>query len=127
MKFLLDTHTFVWADDNPDLLSELAAELIQDNQNIALLSHASIWEMQIKLQLGKLTFLIPLAQKIQEQQKNGLQLLPIALSHIFTLDRLPNHHRDPFDRLLIAQAIAENIPILSRDSIFAQYPVQVIW
>ena len=128
MRFLLDTHTFIWADDNPETLSARATALIQDKENILLLSYASVWEMQIKLQLGKLAFSIPLSQKIQnQQQKNDLALLRIELEHIFALDRLPNHHRDPFDRLLIAQAITERLPILSHDPIFAQYPVRVVW
>lgn len=128
MRFLLATHAYIWADDNSDALSERVSAVIQDKNNAILLSYVSIWEMQIKVQLGKLAFSTPLAQRIQDQRdKNGLELLPIELRHIFALNRLPSHHRDPFDRLLIAQAMVEGLPILSHDSNFAQYPVRVVW
>jgi PIN domain nuclease of toxin-antitoxin system len=128
VRFLLDTHTFIWIDDDPSRLSERATAVVQDKRNIILLSYASVWEMQIKAQLGKLTFSSPLRQKIQEQQQNnGLTLLPIELRHIFALDRLPAHHRDPFDRLLIAQANIEHLPIISHDPVFSHYPVRAVW
>ncbi|MDJ0687731.1 MAG: type II toxin-antitoxin system VapC family toxin [Xenococcaceae cyanobacterium MO_188.B32] len=89
---------------------------------------ASIWEMQIKIQLGKLKLDLPLPDLIYSQkQVNRLKILPIELFHIWTLDGLPKHHKDPFDRILIAQAIAEKVPILSVDSIFDSYPIQRLW
>jgi len=92
------------------------------------LSLASVWEMQIKRQLGKLSLNLPLPELIaSQQQTNGLQLLPIELNHIFMLENLPQFHRDPFDRLLIAQAVTEQIPVLSIDTVFDHYPVQRLW
>ena len=84
--------------------------------------------MQIKIQTGKLSFQRPLAQLVAEQQQlNGLQLLPIRPAHIYALDQLPPHYKDPFDRLLIAQAFHENLPLVSVVSVFAAYPEQIIW
>ncbi len=99
-----------------------------DMSNTILLSHVSIWEMQIKINLGKMKFTTPLPQKIARQQaSNRIVLLPVILEHIYQLDGLPRHHGDPFDRLLISQAIYEGMPILSHDSKFASYAVHVIW
>ncbi len=105
MKVLLDTHAFIWWDSAPEKLSPQARAACQDRTNLLLLSVASAWEMQIKLQLGKLRLRLPLAEVIvSQQQTNDLQVLPIALNHILALQSLPAHHKDPFDRLLIAQA-----------------------
>jgi PIN domain nuclease of toxin-antitoxin system len=128
MRFLIDTHTFVWLDSAPHQLSTQAAAIIANDLNTLWFSHASIWELQIKLQLGKLRLSKSLTASLETQrQKNRLVLLPIQVKHILTLDLLPHHHRDPFDRLLIAQSMDEGIPILSRDPAFRQYPVKVIW
>lgn len=128
MRVLLDTHAFIWWDDEVNKLSARALAVCQDTNNTLLLSMASVWEMQIKTQLGKLQFTIPLQDKIYEQQRtNFLRILSIELGHVFKLDSLPHHHRDPFDRLMIAQAIGENIPIVTHDPAFAHYPTQIIW
>lgn len=129
MRILLDTHSFIWWDDNAiSHLSSNALAAIQNKNNTLHLSLASIWEMQIKMQLGKLNFTLPLREKVIGQQRtNHLQLLSIRLSHIYTLEQLPFHHRDPFDRLLIAQALHENIAIVTHDSEFAKYAVNIIW
>jgi PIN domain nuclease of toxin-antitoxin system len=84
--------------------------------------------MQLKIQFGKLHFELPLSQLIEDQEKiNGLRLLPIEPTHIYALSQLPYHHKDPFDRLLVAQALTENLPMVSVDPAFAAYPVQIIW
>jgi PIN domain nuclease of toxin-antitoxin system len=128
MRLLLDTHTFIWLDSEPDKLSHYAFVACKDRTNTLLLSVASIWEMQIKLQIGKLTFSLPLEQRIaSQQQANNVQLLPIVFPHVLGLDKLPLHHRDPFDRLLVAQANAEDAVLVSSDPIFSQYNVQVVW
>lgn len=127
MMYLLDTHTFIWYDNEPARLPPRVRSLLDDKANTVFLSLGSVWEIQIKLQLGKLNLRAQLRQVIEEQQINQIALLPISLPHILALDGLPFHHRDPFDRLLIAQAQVENIPLLSHDPIFADYPVQVIW
>jgi PIN domain nuclease of toxin-antitoxin system len=128
MKLLLDTHTFIWWDSEPEKLSQRALELCRNPTNILLLSIASVWEMQIKLQLGKLSLKIPLAQMINtQQQTNQLELLSITVSHVLALNTLPNIHKDPFDRLLVAQANIENVILISHDLTLAKYPVQIDW
>ena len=128
MKLLLDTHVLIWWTSSSEKLSESVYSLLSDSDNTLKFSIASIWEIQIKLQLGKLTLNSSLASLIENQQRvNNLQLLPIELVHIYALAGLPNHHRDPFDRILIAQAIVEKIPIVSIDSVFDAYPSERLW
>jgi PIN domain nuclease of toxin-antitoxin system len=128
MNLLLDTQVFIWLSLTPEQLSERVTDLLMDETNLWFLSLVSVWEMQIKQQLGKLSLNLPLPELIaSQQQTNGLQLLPIELNHIFILENLPQFHRDPFDRLLIAQAITEQIPLLSIDTVFDHYPVQRLW
>jgi PIN domain nuclease of toxin-antitoxin system len=128
MNFILDTHTLIWWSIDPIRLSQQARNLLDDESNTVFLSIISVWEMQIKLQIGKLTLQMPLPELIKDQQEtNDLQLLPIELTHIYALTNLPNHHRDPFDRLLIAQATVEQVPIVSIDSVFDNYPIQRLW
>jgi PIN domain nuclease of toxin-antitoxin system len=115
-------------DSARDQISARAAALIRDRENIILLSHASVWEMQIKIMLGKLQLSTTLASVLQAQQvTNGVELLPITLSHILALENLPDLHCDPFDRLLIAQAITEGIVIITKDPLVMQYPVTTVW
>lgn len=124
MRILIDTHIFIWLTDSSHLLSNSAKELLSDPNNSQVLSVASLWEMQIKLAIGKLPLRLPLADLVREQQeKNGFEILPITLNHVLALETLPMHHKDPFDRLLIAQAQAENLPLLSADAVFEQYPI----
>ena len=128
MKLLLDTHTFIWWDSSPQKLSPKALALCQNPENTLLVSVASIWEIQIKLQLGKLSLNLPLTEVIDSQQvTNNIELLPITIAHVLALNHLPTHHKDPFDRLLIAQANIEDAVLVSCDSIFAQYPVNIDW
>lgn len=128
MKLLFDTHTFIWWDSQPNNLSQTSLTLLQDRSNILLLSVISIWEMQIKLQLGKLTLSRSLLEIIENQQQtNQIELLSVNLAHVLELDKLPLVHKDPFDRLLITQANVENAALVSCDPIVAQYPVNVIW
>jgi PIN domain nuclease of toxin-antitoxin system len=128
VKFLLDTHTFIWLNGKSSKLSERAAVLCGDSSNALLLSLASVWEMQIKLGLGKLILPPPLAEIITTQQNtNGIRLLPIELSHVLELASLHDYHKDPFDRLLIAQAIIEKVPLISDDPQISKYPITVIW
>lgn len=127
MRILLDTHLFIWWDSEPEQLSSQARILCEDAENSLILSVASIWEMQIKQQLGKLRLRLPIAELVADQQRdNGIEVLPVVLPHVLALEKLPLHHKDPFDRLLIAQANAENIGILSADSIFKQYEVKLL-
>jgi PIN domain nuclease of toxin-antitoxin system len=108
MKLLLDTHTFLWLDSCPEKLSHTALAACEDPANQLYLIVVSAWEIQIKRQIGRLQLDVPLAQMIQGQQSaNDLRILPVELHHVYALDELPLHHNDPFDRLLIAQAKAE--------------------
>lgn len=127
MKLLLDTHTFLWLDSEPEKLSQHIQELCQDPKNTLLLSVVSIWEIQIKKQLGKLELRIPLSEIVREQQENGIEILVIESAHILGLESLPNHHKDPFDRLLISQAVVEDAILISADPLIKQYPVKVEW
>jgi PIN domain nuclease of toxin-antitoxin system len=104
MRVLLDTHTFIWwdADKKAGRLSPKAFNIISDSSNSVVVSLATIWEIQIKIQLGKLTLAAPLADILKQQQANDIELLPVNVMHILALDTLPHHHRDPFDRILVA-------------------------
>lgn len=131
MKLLLDTHTFLWFINGDVQLSTAARDLIQDVTNTSYVSAASLWEMAIKMSLGKLTLQQPFTTFIPEQiQQNGFVELGIALQHtayVATLSFPAPDHRDPFDRLLIAQAAVEQMVIVSRDAKFDVYDVQRLW
>lgn len=128
MNYLLDTHAFLWWDTLDPQLSSIALQVLQNSANTIYVSMASLWEMQIKLQLGKLIFSVSLQEKIKLQMdNNGLRLLPIIPDHVYALQALPNLHRDPFDRMLIAQAVHENMTLISSDSQIAQYPIPILW
>ncbi|QWF69694.1 type II toxin-antitoxin system VapC family toxin [Methylomonas paludis] len=127
MKYLLDTHIFLWLNEEPDKLSPTMRQVCDDPANTLVISLVSLWEIQIKQQLGKLQLDLPWRQMLEtQQQDNGLLLLPIEIKHISALENLPSFHRDPFDRLLIAQALQENMTILSVDAVFTQYPAPLI-
>jgi PIN domain nuclease of toxin-antitoxin system len=91
------------------------------------LSVVSVWEILIKAQLGKLSVRLPLPDIVAQQQANGLQVLPMTLPHSLALEGLPPIHKDPFDRLLIAQAVVEGAELVSADRVFVQYPVRLLW
>ena len=127
MKLLLDTHIFIWWADQPEKLSPAALSALEDEANELLLSVASVWEMQIKIQLGKLKLSLPLKELVNNQQEiNDLIVSPVELTHVLALDALPFHHKDPFDRLLIAQSIAEGLTIVTADSQFSSYSVMLL-
>lgn len=128
MKLLLDTHTFIWWYNEPERLPARVLVACQDVENSLMLSVASVWEIQIKAQLGKLRLAKPLPDIIRHQQEqNHLYILPVTLPVIFTVDSLPLYHRDPFDRLLIAQAKLDQSLLISNDSQFRPYPVSLLW
>ncbi len=128
MRLLSDTHTFIWSFSNTKKLSAIVARELQNPANEIFVSVASIWEMQIKIKLGKMIFKDRLENIIIEQQQvNRIQILPINLAHTLYLENLPPHHKDPFDRLLISQAIVENMTLLSADANFANYQVNLLW
>jgi PIN domain nuclease of toxin-antitoxin system len=128
MRFLIDTHTFIWYVQNSDRLTTSATAIINNGRNEILLSTASIWEMAIKQSTGKLNLGLPYANFINEQMRiNNIGLLQIEVAHLDVVASLPFHHRDPFDRLLIAQVLVEQIPIVSIDPAFDAYSIQRIW
>ena len=128
MKLLIDTHVLLWLAGDSKNLSTKVVDLILDEQNSLFLSFASIWEIQIKSQLGKLNITKLLPELIQQQcQVNDIQLLDVKLEHIYALKDLQNHHRDPFDRLLIAQTQTENMTMVSADRVFGLYGVNLFW
>lgn len=128
MRVLLDTHTLLWAANDSPQLSRYAQELLEDTANELILSTASLWEIAIKLSIGKLKlgspFLEFVATKVTDK---GIELLPAEPKHLDVFSTLPLHHRDPFDRLIIAQGLVEGVPILTRDGVFGDYGVRVLW
>ena len=128
MRLLLDTHTLMWWAGKSKRLPTKVRDLLEDSTNEVFISVANAWEMQIKAQLGKLTLHKPWSEVVRDQMTtNGFRLLHAELPHIEVLDSLPFHHKDPFDRLLIAQAIHENLTLVSNDPKFPSYPVTLLW
>jgi PIN domain nuclease of toxin-antitoxin system len=127
MKAILDTHAFLWALAGDARMSRHAREIFAGGTDLSL-SIASIWEILIKVQSGKLTFPRPAGPYLLSRlADNRIVTLPITIDHLLALDRLPMHHRDPFDRMLIAQSLEEGWPIVTADPLFSRYPVDVIW
>ena len=128
MRALLDTHAFLWFIAGSDKLSTAARDMIADLDNELFLSVASLWEIAIKVSIGKLDLSRPFEELIPDQLKeNEISTVSIELDHLSETIKLPFHHRDPFDRLIIAQGIVEGLPIISSDPVFAEYPVKVVW
>ncbi len=128
MRVLLDTHTFLWFVAGDARLSAVAQQMIADPMEEPLLSVASLWEIAIKLSLGKLAIQGPFTPFISEQLRhNGISLLGITLAHTAHVTTLPFYDRDPFDRLLVAQAHSEHLPIISADKMFDAYGVTRLW
>jgi PIN domain nuclease of toxin-antitoxin system len=128
VKILLDTHAFLWFVAGSDQLSARARQLIEAPDNESFVSIASLWEIAIKVSLGRLSLTKPFSDFMAEQTLlNGIQILGIAIAHTAEVAALPFHHRDPFDRLLIAQAMVEEMPLVSADAAFDAYPITRLW
>jgi PIN domain nuclease of toxin-antitoxin system len=128
MKLLLDTHILIWLINGNQKFSQTARQAIEDESNNLYLSIASLWEIAIKISIGKLELGIPLEQIIASFiLPGGIEILPIQLPHLLVLQTLPFHHRDPFDRLLISQTKSESLTLVSVDSVFEQYEVEILW
>ncbi len=128
MRVLLDTHVFLWWINDDPRMSERARRVISDEGNDLLFSAASGWEIAIKAGLGRLRVTGDLAPYLTEQlSRNAIGVLPVHLSHALRVHALPGHHRDPFDRLLVAQALVEDVPLASGDPEVSRYPVEIIW
>lgn len=128
MNLLLDTHSFIWFVEDNAALSPQACRLIEDPSNTVFLSIASIWEMAIKVSLGKLSLSQPFDLFIPNQLLlNDITLFDIAVSHTLRIATLPFYHHDPFARLLVAQSLEEEIPLVSTDGVFDRYGVNRLW
>jgi PIN domain nuclease of toxin-antitoxin system len=128
MKALLDTHTFLWWTTEDSRLSKRVDRMIREGSNVLYLSAASGWEMAIKAKIGKLKVQESIERLVLDRLSRYSMLgLPIQLSHALHVETLPPHHRDPFDRMLVAQSQVEEMPILTSDPLIAQYDVEVIW
>jgi len=128
MRVLVDTHTLIWDLEANPRSSRKAIEFLRSDEHELVFSLVSLWEIAIKIKTGKLNTIGSSVAYIRDQMDAySMQLLPIRYEHILQLEALPAHHGDPFDRLLIAQAIAESLPILTHDEKFSLYPVKLIW
>ena len=128
MRANLDTHVLLWWIADDPRLSNTAREILSDAGNVLFVSAASGWETAIKAQIGKLALQDPPETFVPAQiAVNGFDELPIRMAHVLHVHALPLHHRDPFDRILVAQSRVENLPLLTADALIAQYAVQVVW
>jgi PIN domain nuclease of toxin-antitoxin system len=127
LRLLLDSHALLWFDGGDRRLSPTARQVLEDQNTDLLVSVASIWELAIKSSRGRLTLPKPIYDYVIELEASGYYLLPILAEHAAAVATLPSHHRDPFDRLLAAQALAEQIALVTRDRIFKKYGINVIW
>jgi PIN domain nuclease of toxin-antitoxin system len=127
MRVLLDTHVLIWLVEGDKNLSTVARSAIEDEDNSLYLSIASLWEITIKLSLGKLNLQLSVDEMVESFLiPGGIEILQIETSHLSILRDLPLHHRDPFDRLIIAQAQAEGMTLVSADGIFGMYEVELL-
>jgi PIN domain nuclease of toxin-antitoxin system len=124
MKYLIDTHAFLWFNDGSNELSNQACKMIENNDNDIYISIASLWEISIKSALGKLSISGDFETVIDDVEACKIKILPITFPHITVQHKLPLIHKDPFDRIIISQAIFEGLNIISRDEIFDQYLIE---
>jgi PIN domain nuclease of toxin-antitoxin system len=128
LRVLIDSHALIWATVEPHRISPRARQLLSHPEHELLFSMVSLWELSIKISNGKLTPLgASITDVIEVLKQRGAQLLPIRIGHIVRLESLPLHHRDPFDRLLVAQALEEDLAILSSDRLLHQYSAKIVW
>lgn len=128
MRVLLDTHTFIWWAYNDPSLTQTVKDIIADKNNDVFFSAASSWELAIKVSRGKLILTLPVNALVTSQVfQHQFKPLPVTQDHTYQVEAMPFHHNDPFDRILIAQALAENLIILTRDPQFAPYGVTTVW
>jgi PIN domain nuclease of toxin-antitoxin system len=127
MLNLLDTHTFIWFINGDTHLSTNAIKRIQSDGAINFISIASIWEIAVKISLGKLELRKPFAEIESQIQENGFQVLPMIIQDMLIVSSLPFHHRYPFDRLIIAQSLYHKLSIITKDDIFRKYSADVFW
>lgn len=128
MRLLIDTHALIWVMDDPTKLSAAATTALRDPDNDLLLSAATIWEMAIKIGQGKLTLALPYRTWMDKAIADlGLVSLPLTVEYAERLTSLPAHHKDPFDRLIVAQALIEKVPVIGADPAFDLYGITRVW
>ncbi len=127
MRLLLDTHAFLWFVAGDKRLTRAARRAIEHDDAEIYLSVATVWEMAIKASLGRLTLSLSVAEFVADKLRTGLRVLSVDWPHAAAVERLPFHHRDPFDRVLVAQAQVERLAIVTGDRVFRRYDVRVVW
>jgi PIN domain nuclease of toxin-antitoxin system len=127
VKLLLDTHAFLWFVAGDERLGRKARRVIEDDEAELYLSAVSVWEMAIKSSLGRLRLPAPLTDYLMEKVADGFRILPVEWPHAAAVETLPFHHRDPFDRLLVAQALIEDLTVVTGDAAFRAYGATVLW
>jgi PIN domain nuclease of toxin-antitoxin system len=127
VKVLLDTHALLWFQAGDRRLSRTAREAMESGDAELLVSAATVWEMAIKASLGRLRLSDPVDVYMAEKVAQGYRMLPVSWAHAASVEKLPWHHRDPFDRLLAAQALSERYPLVTRDRAFRKYGIDVVW
>jgi PIN domain nuclease of toxin-antitoxin system len=127
MAYLLDTHAFLWFVAGDKKLPTTIKEKIMDINESCFLSVVSLWEITIKKQIGKLVLNISLEELFEYADRNRIEIIQITYEHLLTLAKLPEHHSDPFDRLIVSQAIAENLTLFSKDKLLKKYKIKQKW
>ena len=127
MRYLLDTHALIWHLEDDARLSTISKSVVENEQNEIFATIASFWEMAIKISLGKLNLKMPLDDMFEKLESMEIAIINIQASHVRNVQNLPHHHRDPFDRMIIAQADAEKCTIISIDNAFDAYSTPVLW
>ena len=128
MRVLIDTHVFLWWVEGDRALPAKARRVIADQENECLVSLVSMWELAVKANLGKLRLALPVQRYVVEHlANNAFGLLDIRIAHVGLVETLTRHHGDPFERLLIAQALVEDLPVVTADPIFRKYGIKRIW
>ena len=127
MKYLLDFHTLIWFLENDSRLSEKSKVIIEEDLNELYVSIVSLWELNIKINLGKINLSVSLQRIVDLLESFSITILPLSFIHIKGIDKLSLHHKDPFDRILISQAISEDLIIISKDENFKLYQAKVVW
>jgi PIN domain nuclease of toxin-antitoxin system len=126
MQLLIDTHILIWFLEGNNLLSKHRRQIVADSNNDIFISIASLWEIAIKISIGKLTLTKPLADVIKHIAAEDIEVLLISPEHTLQVSTLPFHHRDPFDRIIISQAQIENLPVMTDDREFGHYGINII-
>jgi PIN domain nuclease of toxin-antitoxin system len=127
VTFLLDTHAFLWFASGDEKLPIHIQDTIKNLKNSCFVSVASMWEISIKQRLGKLNSTLSIDKLFKLAEKNQIEILQISSEHLMKLSKLPLHHNDPFDRLIISQSIAEKLILISKDNALKSYPVKLSW